>query len=76
MTQQEKLIAALTKFHYRQVPHTTRKYIVFVKDAANNTYYFVGKMGALRVGPSVKGSMPVSEKVREWLLKEGSYTTV
>lgn len=68
-TQQDKLCAALAGRHLEEITGKTRRYRVF-KDGAG-MFFYVGKNGALRRGPSIRGSLPVNRRLREDLLREG-----
>lgn len=68
-TQQEKICAALAERHIREITGKTRRYRVFADGAGG--FYYVGKNGALRRGPSIRGSLPVNRKFRDSLIETG-----
>jgi hypothetical protein len=59
MTIQQRLIAVMKAKGYPQVTDTrTLKYVVFRRN--DGKFYYLGKAGALRVGPTVTGSLSLS----------------
>jgi hypothetical protein len=60
MTMQMRLVVALQARGAKLVtPSPTRKYIVLTREPWG--FYYVGKNGALRVGRTVSGSIPVDK---------------
>jgi hypothetical protein len=65
-TLRERFIAALTLEGYQQVESRSSKYIVFKR--TEGSFWYVGKSGSLRVGATIAGSIPASEKAKQFLL--------
>lgn len=56
-TFQERYVEALLKMGYKEVKRTS-KYIVF--NRGENTYYYLGKSGSLRIGANISTSFPAN----------------
>lgn len=68
-TLRDRFVLALTHMGEKEVKKT-HKYLVFTKDkGVNNSHYYIGKSGSLRIGPTVAGSLPVSSKFKIKLLE-------
>lgn len=65
-TLREKYIEALHKEGYKEAPSLSSKYIRFHR--TENSYWYVGKSGSLRVGRSIAESIPCSNKLKSFLL--------
>ena len=66
-TLQERYVAALTAKGHREVKRT-HKFIVFSCDEF--TFYYLGKAGSLRFGPTVANSMACGDQFKYKLLHE------
>lgn len=62
---QKRFAAALTARGEHQVKRTS-KYIVFSRKEGG--CYYLGRVGALRIGKTTRGSVPCSESFRKELL--------
>lgn len=49
----------------------THKYDVYTCTRHPGSFYYVGRSGALRVGPTVAGSMPASSTHKQLVLSAG-----
>jgi len=68
-TIRERLVKSLVDKGYLRVPNArTTKYLVFSNpEVSKKNFYYVGRNGALRVGPNIRESVPAN-KIREVLL--------
>ncbi len=66
MNRQDRFKVALMARGSRFVKHTFR-FVVLSRLAGG--FYYIGKAGALRYGPNVKNSVPVSDKFKAILLE-------
>lgn len=66
MSIRDRFIAALTARGETRVDYPSDKYVAFTR--AQGGHFFVGKSGALRFGPTISGSMPVSARAKLDLL--------
>lgn len=78
LTQHQRICRGLQVLGYKRVEQTqVRRYAVYTMPgpiSTNNkgrTFFFVGKMGALRLGSSVAGSIPMSDAARMQILQAG-----
>jgi hypothetical protein len=72
ITKQLAICAALRRRGFKPRPDKdTRKFVVF--ESATGRLYWVGKMGALRIGPSVSKTMSLGDNKANHLAKEGGY---
>lgn len=69
-TLREKFIAALIARGETEVKHTF-KYVVFTRNLAPDTFYYVGRNGALRAGRTIASSFPMSDAFKQKLLNGG-----
>jgi hypothetical protein len=60
-TIRERLIAELEARGEREV-RRTKKYIVYSMSPAPGLFFYIGKSGAFRQGPTIKRSLPVDHK--------------
>ncbi len=67
-TIQDRLANALKKLGETEIPGRSRKYRVFTKNGGG--FYFLGKAGALRVGPTISGSASMSDATKSRLMGE------
>ena len=67
MIQREKLAQGLASYGAVRISHTSRKYWVY-RIPATGAQYFLGANGAIRVGKTIKDSIPVSGAFRKILL--------
>lgn len=63
----DRYIAGFIAAGFTEVAQGSRKYRCFTKDGARR--YFVGKSGAVRVGPLATKSVPVTEQFKRSLLR-------
>jgi hypothetical protein len=63
----EQYVEALLKKGYQQIESRSGKYLMF-KTADVNKFYYVGKSGSLRIGTTIKDSIPVSNHFKRFLL--------
>lgn len=63
----ERLKKALENRGFNVVEHRSTRFIAMTKD--NETFYFIGKSGALRRGRNVTDSRPI-ENAKQKLLQE------
>lgn len=68
-TLKDRFVAALEARGEKKVKETF-KYAVYSRAAGG--FYYVGRSGALRVGNTVGGSVPVNNKVKAIMLGEPS----
>lgn len=68
MSIRDRYIKALTAQGEHELKnHKSRKYVVFTHHGFDG-YYFIGKSGALRYGPTVTNSWPMSSAAKAKLL--------
>ena len=65
-TMQQKFIEALVRRGCVEIPNRSSIYKVFTRQEGG--FYYVGRAGALRVGKTIAGSFPVSEKFKKIIL--------
>ncbi|OPZ77057.1 MAG: hypothetical protein BWY79_01337 [Actinobacteria bacterium ADurb.Bin444] len=81
-THAQSIIAYLISNGEKQVDYNTHKYTVLTRhhrlmdgssipESATPVYWYVGTMGALRVGTSIKDSRPVREEIRAEVIRRG-----
>ena len=70
-TQQEYIGAYLTKLGFEKVQAKTRKYDVYKCTDKDNSFFFVGNKGALRIGKNATESHAAPKKVHDHFLEEG-----
>jgi hypothetical protein len=70
MTIEETIVAGLVAMGFKEIDSKSRKYRLFPR--VHDSYiYFVGKAGALRIGPSLSNHTPVPDRLREQVLARG-----
>ena len=73
-TMTEKLVAGLIALGCREVTSNSRKYRQFTRilaDLPNESYYFVGKAGALRVGRCASDTVALGAGAKARILAAG-----
>jgi hypothetical protein len=60
MTKREKIVEGLVDKGYKEVPCRSGKYLQFTIPFKPDTFIFVGKKGAVRVGPCASKSYSVT----------------
>ena len=65
---QSRYASGLTARGWSQQPQTSGRYLVFTKDSARGSKYFLGNKGSLRVGPSYRESRPALSTTKNILL--------
>lgn len=69
-TLQEQYASALLSRGETEIHGRSSRYRVFTRSRHDDTFYFLGKAGALRAGRSVSHSTPTSETFKELLLAD------
>lgn len=73
MTKQEQAIRwLLEKGCVRDNHQTSRKYVKLINPANAGKVYWIGKMGAVRVGPCVSKSISITGIIEHAIRREGS----
>lgn len=73
-TLQEQLIAGLLQDGEHEVPFAGRKYRKFTRTKlGGDTFYYVGKSGALRFGRTVEESIPASQSRKNYFLNKPTH---
>ncbi len=69
-TLKECFVEALTKRGEKTVINSRSSRFTIFTRTGTDKYFYLGKAGALRTGPTIAKSIPVSDKFKKQLLEE------
>lgn len=68
-TLRDRYVAALKSLGFIEAGTKSRKYVTLYHSAYHGRAYFIGKSGAVRVGPTSTKSIPISDAAKAMLLQ-------